>query len=171
MLDTERADVFPSMWQILYNALHTGCSQWLKPNVEIRRIKTRESHFIRFSNNCSKLSIANFSITLCPCWAEYCGRKVISIFVLSPPANRTASSPTCAEICWGRWRWSLPPRMSIFGRAETACWPWCHGVPSATTQSSQAAILAIYGSCQMGSWFRMVPRGPCQSRSLNNAAQ
>lgn len=42
----------------------------------------------------------------------------------------------------------------MFGKAETACWPWSHWVPSATTERSQAAILAIYSSRQLGSWFR-----------------
>lgn len=62
-----------------------------------------------------------------------------------------ASSPTCAETCRGRWGRCLPPRMSVFGRAEH--WPWCQWVPSATTERRQAAILAIYSSCQLESWF------------------
>lgn len=70
-----------------------------------------------------------------------------------PPPKTAASSPTCAEMRWARWRWSLPPGASIFGGAQTEEWPWCHWVPSATTERSQAAILAIYISCQLGSCF------------------
>lgn len=160
-LDISRADCFPSMWQILYDSPHTVLPER----------STNWSHMGRFSNNTSEhiIGCLFFIVNLCLCQAEN-GTKVKAITSCKQnwfrPPNTAASSPTCAEMRRSRWGWSLPPRTSIFGGAQTERWPWCRWVPSATTERSQAAILAIYISCQLGSCFFSCSRCARQAWSL-----
>lgn len=100
---------------------------------------------------------ANFSFSNCvPAKHKLALMYKLSLFYHLPQTELDSSSEhgcLLTHMCWGRWRRILLPRTSIFGGAQTEHWPRCRWVPSATTERSQAPILAIYNSCQLGSCF------------------
>lgn len=121
----------------------THCSQWWNQGK-----KTSREIWVAWWSFLKTIVQCVLFFKQCPCEASD-GSTVTAV----PLPELTLSSDHCCGICWCRLRRSLPPGTSIFDQAQKEHWPRCLWVPSATTEGSKSAILAIYSSCQLGSCF------------------